>query len=543
MLKSNSSELNVLPVFGLLALMNHAYFHRFEPKSAGGPIFFLTVQPLLPFLAFGEPLSFYRVCFAYLSFFFALSSSIILYRISPWHPLAHIPGPMVNKVTMLWSVFLAAGGKQYRVNKMLHDKHGPFVRTGPNEVSIVHVDAVKTVLATSGFQKGQYYEPRTDPSLGVRSLLSLRGDAHANRRRIWNRGMSMESLNGYETILVKRITQLVARLEGLAGPMPVDMSKWLGYFTFDVMGDMAFGGGFEMVRDGRDKEGAWTLIEQGAKNISVMSQIPWIVPTLQKIPILTRGIRKLRKFGAACAANRIKSGSQVKDLWYHLTDEAGQEKVKPAYKEVVADGVLSVIAGSDTTSTALSCLVCLLLSNPEAYRRVQAEIDYVYPDGESSLDALKHSELQFLTACLNETLRLHPPVPTNGPRQSPRGGKLVAGRFIPEGTQIYIPHYSLHRRAEHFSWPEKFDPDRWLRAQQPGEVFNQAAFIPFSAGAANCVGMRLAWREMLMVTSTLLRNFNLRFADGFQPNEWLDELQDVFVTSIGGPLQVVISPR
>jgi cytochrome P450 len=116
--------------------------------------------------------------------------------------------------------------------------------------------------------------------------------------------------------------------------------------------------------------------------------------------------------------------------------------------------------------------------------------------------------------------------------------------FIPEDTQIYVPAYSLHRSAENFfPSPDMFDPDRWLRHQNSDEVLNIAAFIPFSYGAANCVGKSLAWREMLMVTSTLLKKFNLRFADGFQSDNWLDNLQDNFVTSIGGPLLVEISRR
>ncbi|KAJ6490679.1 cytochrome P450 [Mycena vitilis] len=527
----------------VLGLANHIYFHRFEPKSANSPLFVLAVQPPLFIIALGAPLSVFRVVAAYSVFIFTLCLSIAIYRISPWHPLAHIPGPTVNKITKLWGVRISIGGNQHKVNKALHDKYGPFVRTGPNEVSIIHADAVKAVLGTGGFQKGQYYEPRADPTLSTRSLLSLHGEAHANRRKIWNRGMSSESLKDYESILAKRVTQLVARLEGLTGP--VDIAKWFNYFTFDFMGDMAFGGGFEMLRDGGDEDGLWTIIEDGAKSITMVSHIPWLAPTLYKIPMATRGIKELRKFGANRAANRIKTGSQTKDLWYHLMDDAGLEKEKPTFAEVVADGVLSIIAGSDTTSTAISTFVWFILSHPEIYRRVQAEVDSVYPAGDSLLDDSKHDELVFLRACLNETLRLHPPVPTNGTRQvSPGNGRLIAGCFIPENTHIYIPHYSLHRSAENFfPSPDKFDPDRWLREQSSDEVLNMAAFIPFSYGAANCAGKSLAWREMLMVTSTLLKKFNLHFADGFQSEDWPDNLRDVFVTSIGGPLLVEICRR
>ncbi|KAJ7481150.1 cytochrome P450 [Mycena galericulata] len=490
-------------------------------------------------------MSFFTVLIAYITFLSTICASIITYRLSPWHPLAHIPGPTVNKITKLWGVWIAWGGHQHRANKVLHDKYGPFVRTGPNEISVIHVDAVKAVLGTGGFPKGQYYEPRTDPTLSTRSLLVLRGEAHANRRRIWNRGMSSESLEEYETILEERVAQLMERLGGLSGST-IDISKWFSYFTFDVMGDMAFGGGFEMLRDGRDKEGFCTIIEDGARSIAVVSHIPWIVPTLHNIPGATRGIKELRKFGAACATNRIKTGSKVKDLWYHLTDEAGMEKEKPTFGEVVADGVLSIVAGSDTTSSALSSFVWFILSNPDVYRRVQAEVDVVYQTGDTLLDSSRHAELKFLTACLNETLRLQPPVLTNGTRQVTRGGgKLVAGRFIPEDTQIYIPPYSLHRNPEYFSpSPDKFDPDRWLRDQGlPGEVLKAAAFIPFSYGAANCVGKSLAWREMLMVASTLMKRFDIRFADGFQSEKWIENLEDVFITSIGEPLRVDISRR
>ncbi|KAJ7805627.1 cytochrome P450 [Mycena olivaceomarginata] len=527
----------------LLALTNHLYFNRYEPKSANVPLLVLTIEPILLLFALAAPVSLSRILSAYIVFSFTLCSSIIIYRISPWHPLAHIPGPTIHKITKLWGMWVCASGNQHTVNKALHDKYGPFLRTGPNEVSIIHVDAVKPVLGTGGFQKGQYYEPRADPALKTRSLLALRGEPHANRRRIWNRGLSSESLKDYESILAKRVTQLMDRLEGLSGP--VDIAEWFSYFTFDFMGDMAFGGGFEMLRDGRDKEGLWTIIENGAKSVALVCHIPWLVQTLYLVPMATRAPQKLRKFGATCATNRIGTGSQVKDLWYHLMDEAGMEKQKPTLAEVVADGVLSIIAGSDTTSIAISSFVWFILRNPDIYRRVQGEVDSVYADGDSLLDALKHDELRFLRACLNEAMRLHPPVPTSGTRQVPRGGgRMIAGRFIPEDTHIYIPPYSLHRSAENFSpSPDKFDPDRWLRPQTTGEVLNMAAFIPFSYGAANCVGKPLAWREMLMVTSTLLRKFNLRFADGFESDDWLGNLHDAFITSIDGPLLVEISRR
>ncbi|KAJ7461562.1 high nitrogen upregulated cytochrome P450 monooxygenase 2, partial [Mycena latifolia] len=536
LIQDETSSRIYLALAALLGLVNHLYFNRFEPQSASIPLLLLTIQPPLLLLALAVPLSWVHIFATYAFFILTLCSSIGVYRISPWHPLAEFPGPLVNKVTKLWGIRTTLNGNQHRVtNLRLHDIYGPFVRTGPNEISIAHPDAIKAVLGSGGFPKGPYYDPRKDPTVAARPLDALQGDAHASRRRIWNRGMGSDSLQEYESIVANRVTQLVDRLEGLSGP--VDISEWFSFFTFDFMGDMAFGGGFEMMRDGGDREGLWTIVSQGIVATSVLAHIPWLVPILQKIPKANEGIKRLQTFSVGCATRRIKSGSQVKDLWYHLTDEAGMEKEKPGFAEAVADGVLSIIAGSDTTATALSSFVCFLLLNPDIYHRVQAEVDHVYPDVDFPFDTSRHADLRLLTACLNETLRLHPPVPTNGTRRVPAGGgRVIAGRFVPAGTDIHVPPYSIHRDSRNFSpSPDKFDPDRWLRQRKADEVLNSDAFIAFSYGPANCVGKSLAWREMLMVASTIIKKFNTRFAGSRAPIGMMNSCRTSSLLRLVGP--------
>jgi hypothetical protein len=157
----------------ILLQINHLYFHRFEPKSATLPLLLLAVQPLALLVILGVPISYTSVPVAYLTFIASLCSSIVIYRISPWHPLAEFPGPMVNKISKIWGAWISVDGGQHRVNKRLHDIYGPFVRTGksafvqlysyltcyncqgPNEISVIHVDAIKSVLGSGGFPKGQ----------------------------------------------------------------------------------------------------------------------------------------------------------------------------------------------------------------------------------------------------------------------------------------------------------------------------------------------------------------------------------------------------
>ncbi|KAK7444524.1 hypothetical protein VKT23_008875 [Stygiomarasmius scandens] len=421
--------------------------------------------------------------------------------------------------------------------KSWHDKYGPVVRTGPNEVSITDVDAMQAVLGTSGFPKGQFYDGRWDPKAPAGSLIILQGEEHTNRRRLWTRGMSPQSLKEYERLIGKRVNLLIEKLEALAGiDSSIDLAAWISYFTFDFMGDMMFGGGFELLRDSGDKNGLLEVMKQFAIAVQVICHIPWAATVMNKIPVFGRNTKRLRAFGVEAATRRVKMGASSKDLWYHLTDEAGFEKVRPSLASVVADGALAIVAGADTTVSALSSLFYFLLSNPNHYKKLQEEVDTVYPPGSDPLDVSKHSELKYMNACINEALRLQPPVSTNGPRSS--DGRVLAGHFVPPGTQVYVPPYSLHRDPRYFSSPNEFLPERWLDPT----TSNVAAFIPFSYGPANCVGKVLARQEMFMVTSTLLQKFYFSFAKGFRLESWPENLRDHFVTT-RGPLLVNIRTR
>jgi cytochrome P450 len=118
----------------------------------------------------------------------------------------------------------------------------------------VDVDAITSVLGTHGLEKGRCewvevivgmvsdivrrldYSGRANPN-APGNLIVLTGDAHAHRRRLWNRGMSAEALYEYESMIQHRLDQMIEEMP--KRPNPVDLSKWITYFSFDFMGDMA----------------------------------------------------------------------------------------------------------------------------------------------------------------------------------------------------------------------------------------------------------------------------------------------------------------
>ncbi|KAJ6460901.1 cytochrome P450 [Mycena sanguinolenta] len=492
--------------------------------------------------ALGLPFS--RLFYIYVVFLGSLTLSIVVYRLSPFHPLAQYPGPAIAKATKLWSFWKTAQGYKYLWHKELHDKYGPadIVVSGPNEISVIDAPAVCQILNFGGLEKGRYYESGRHKDTSP-PIVCLSGEAHTAKRRVWNRAMTSACIREYEPVIVKRASQLISCLRDQ--PSSVDLVHWLDLFAYDLMGDLAFGGGFEMLRDGRDLDGVGERIRGFTKASYLIGQLPWILGILHLFPQVAREIQQFNDFGQNLAIRRMKNGAVgTMDLWYHLADEGDLEKEKPTLKTSAADGIVAVIAASDTTTSSLNSTVWFLLSNPDQYRRVQQEVDTVFVDGDDFFDVSKHQELYFLSACINEALRLHPPLPSNGPRQVHlnQPGRTFAGRFIPEGTSVYTPAYSLHRNPEYFfPHPDKFLPERWL-SDSKFSKHDTSAFIPFSLGPANCVGQKFAKREMLMVLSALFKTFDMRFADGFDSEAWPTGMQDFFVVS-RGPLLVNLTPR
>ena len=130
-----------------------------------------------------------------------------------------------------------------------------------------------------------------------------------------------------------------------------------------------------------------------------------------------------------------------------------------------------------------------------------------------------------------------------------RAHELIANHrsFIPEGNEVRIHFWSVHRDARNFSRPETFWPDRWLIAaglqHSPEElVHNPNAFTPFSFGPANCVGKPVAMQEMRLVVCHFMQKLNVKFAEGYDPEQWEKGIQDHLAVSLG-PLLVEIERR
>ncbi|KAJ7056643.1 cytochrome P450 [Mycena amicta] len=543
---TSNEALALVAAFGVTI---HVLFNRMEPRTVPAFTTLLLLPPLLLSALF--PLD----AIPMLTFYSALAASVIFYRISPFHPLASYPGPFLARISKLWLAGIAMGGKQHLYYRDLHRRYGDVVRIGPNELSFANKSAIIPMLGSKQMPKGPWWDGRMPDNKNVRSLFALRDpEEHARRRRIWNRAFNPSALREYNSVVRNRLAQLVETFNESCGKS-VDLSQWMGRFTYDVMNDIVFGGGVELMRDG-DKDGLYAMFEAFLPMALLMGHVPWIGELTTWIPGFAGGVKKFRAFAIHCAIERKTHGSPRKDIFYHLIDEAGLEPEPPSLAQVISDSSPAIAAGAETTSTALSNAFCLLLSNPLTYSRLQDEIDEIDVQGDV-LDCDTQKGMVYLNACINETLRLYPGV-LSGSQRAPligSGGQAIGSHFVPEGTGTVVHSYTLQRDPRYFSpSPDSFIPERWLsldeqRALKPAVfkftdelIHDMSAFIPFSFGPANCAGKQLAYQQMRMVICTLMSRFDMRFENGFEAAFWEDNLRDYFITT-KGTLPVVFSSR
>ncbi|KAH8801238.1 high nitrogen upregulated cytochrome P450 monooxygenase 2 [Flagelloscypha sp. PMI_526] len=512
-------------------LLSYGFFNRFEPRGLPARLFLLLGLPTANAIRVVGTVQIGSILTSILAHIIGIIILVVLYRFNPWHPLAGYPGPFLARATNFWMVFKSAGGKRHVLIRNLHRKYGTHVRMGPNLVSIADIDAVKKLLLDPQVPRSSAYratEPdHLAPHLGSCLSVSVPDHIklHAEKREQWNKGFTSQSLNNYGEFIETRALQVVEQLKERAKRHEeVNIGDWIKYFTWDFIGDIVFGGGFSMIQDGGDVSGFRSILETMFVAQTTLGFLPWLANFLHYLPAsLAAGPMYLRKFAEKCIDERaIKP--QTNDLFHHFAKEGEPVHLRPTKDSIINDCFLAIGAGGDTTAGVLSALFFYLLSNEEALKNLQREVDSV--EG----DAFTHNRLQqlpYLNACLDEALRLFPSVLTQVGRTPPlgSGGMMVAGRFVPEGTTVYISPMIYGRDPRYFSpRTEEFWPERWLkRSSDPTIVHNMEASIPFSAGVTGCVGRQLAYREMRALVAHIVQNFDLKFADGYVPPQSIFE--------------------
>lgn len=256
------------------------------------------------------------------------------------------------------------------------------------------------------------------------------------------------------------------------------------------------------------------------------------------------------------AMERTKLGVDVdrKDFFYYLLNAKDPETGAGFnMNELWGESNLLIIAGSDTTSTAMAGTFFYLANNPAALQKVCREIRENFSDVEEIVTGQKLSSCSYLRACIDETMRMTPPVAGALPRQVLTGGLDIDGHHIPAGCDVGVPIYAIHHNPDYFPRPFDYMPERWLTNGESNPLLDrlpaaQSAFNPFSIGPRGCIGKGLAYVELSVTIARVLYLYDLRQAPGTtlgagrqdlevgrnRPTEY--QIMDVFASKKDGPI-------
>nr|ACN71233.1 cytochrome P450 ClCP1 [Colletotrichum lindemuthianum] len=474
---------------------------------------------------------------------FAYTFGIFFYNLY-LHPLRKYPGPLLMRGTRLPFCYkLLTGTLPYDVLD-LHRKYGEAVRIGPDELAFHDSRAWRDIMGhrTAGgleMEKSEKFY-RAVPR-AASDIVNSGREEHSALRRSLAHGFSERTLRDQQPIIKRYIDLLIQRLHEHCdnGAEALDLAAWYNYTTFDIIGDLAFGEAFGCL-DGSDYHPWVRSIFQMARVGTVLQTAtfyPFVLTLMMAmVPAKVKREREHHEeLTAAKLKRRIELGQERPDLIEGLLKK--KDDWNMTFEKLKANSSILIIGGSETTATLLSGVTYLLLMNPEPLRKLTEEIRSAFKN-ENEIGFTSVSNLPYLLACLEEALRMYPPVPIGLPRIVPKGGANIADHYVPEGTTVSVYQWAMYNSEKNFKDPRNYHPERWL-GDPAFASDNKEAFQPFHIGPRNCIGRNLAYLEMRIIVARMLFNFDMRIAN--DSLDWMGR-QKIYLLWEKGPLNVHLTP-
>ncbi|KAL4962489.1 cytochrome P450 [Aspergillus stella-maris] len=449
-----------------------------------------------------------------------------------FHPLKAYPGPQYAATSRLPITYVTITGKSAIWVNRLHEKYGPVVRVAPDELSYADARAWNDIYgALPGLSSGMKRDPglfeQFEDEDNRPSFLTSPDDEHLRVRLAYAPAFSRRALGEQEPLFIKYADRAMDRLREMQGS-PVDISRFFYHILFDMVGHLQYGESLGLLETGSHT--AWAdrqaAMAKFATILAALADIAWIrLIILYVLPPLTRPARRaLFKTSNNLIDQRLSSReSHGSDLIGLAFRESRKERTDRFLndRDIRANAHLIMLAGTETMSSLLAALTASLLSDSDgaALKRLIAEVRGAFDDS-SSITFTSVSKLPYLAACIKESLRLHPPAPGALPRAAPDCGAMIAGRWVPGRTRVYVTILASTRFSANFYKPDSFCPERWMEGSSSAFASgsqsefeyardNRAAYQPFSFGQRNCIGQEMAQLVSRLIICKLLYNFNI----------------------------------
>ncbi len=365
-------------------------------------------------------------------------------------------------------------------------------------------------------------------------VFAAHGDAWRRQRRMVMAGFDPAHVRRYHPALQRVAQRLAGRWARAAqAGAEIDLQADLMRYTVDAIAGLAFGSEVNTLESEGD------VIQRHLDRIFPTLYTRMLSPLPTWRWLRTAGVREVERSMAAlneavngfvaAAHRRLDADAERRAHPHNLLEamivaaDAPGSGIDDA--QVAGNVFTMLLAGEDTTAHTLAWLIDLLWRHPAALARARAEVRRVCHGGEPpSLEQL--SALDFLEACLHETMRLKPVAPLLG-LEALRDG-VVAGVHVTRGTVVLCLMRQAGTDEALVPRAAQFEPERWLAEGEAGAgaaaVPLRRLSMPFGAGARICPGRYLALQEMKLAMATLLGRFEIATvgtAQGGPPDERL----------------------
>ncbi|KAK5658484.1 hypothetical protein OQA88_1873 [Cercophora sp. LCS_1] len=454
-----------------------------------------------------------------------LVTKVISYR---RHPLSKFPGPFLCAITNLPYSYHIFAGDHPKWVASLHEKYGPVVRLAPSELSFTTPTSWRDIY---GFRKdhGVFIKSAAYDAAAftdqARSIVNERDPAeHAKMRKMLAPAFSDRSLRLQWPLINQIVNDFIAELAKKAtSKQEVDMTLYLSLVSFDIATSLALGESFGSVAAGRIHPWA-TFFRNGAQamgeGVAVM-RFPWLGKLLLalKPPQMVAMIKELGMHEAMCiemVKKRLDSPSDRPDI-LGLILQAGEKEGNSFTTESIAAQLSDVvIAGTETSITALTTANHFVMRDPAVMRKLRAEIRGRFKSYEE-ISCSSTADLEYLNAVLNEAMRLLAPVAWLPSRVVPPGGDTVDGYHLPAGTWVATSYYAAATYSANFKDAAEFRPERWIG--QSGDALE--ASQPFGVGTRACIGKGVALTKLRLIMAKLHYKFDMEAVE--KDLDWIDK--------------------
>ncbi|CRG91690.1 Alpha-galactosidase 3 [Talaromyces islandicus] len=437
-------------------------------------------------------------------FIIALFAYIVGSTFYSWYRLRHIKGPWLASVSKSWLIWRTLAGTFDQDFHDVCEKYGRLARIGPYHLLTSDPDVMRRMLGVrSRYRRSEWYTGmRFDPSSD--NVESQKDEAKHNALRSkMAAGYSGREVDRLEERIDETVQSLVRLFERYISEgsqyKPLDFGRKAQYFTLDVISAVAHGKPFGYLDADTDLYDYIKLTEKAIPAFMVITILPWLMSLFQWgiFKALLPSDKDPIGFGKIMGITK-----EVVNARFRQDPKHGRDMLDSFIRhgltqhEAVSEGILQIIAGSDTTATAIRVILLYLITTPRVLEKFRAE--YTAAGVSSPIRDSEARALPYLQAIIKEGLRIWPPVVGLMAKEVPPEGDTIDGKFIPGGTNIGYCAFGIFRSKQ--LWGEDaniFRPERWL--DSPSEQLKemeQNLELVFAYGRYKCLGRDVAQMEL-----------------------------------------------